>query len=174
MRLDTYHSYLVLLSSSELVAHIRGFYLYLDHFQCPSDNSTYDIRVVQVLQMRRKLNKISERAVAIHYAECGIGIPVGGLCIDVQKHLKCNFANHLRDVSIGFARIPAGLRFRKEFVDQPNTDIVTHLLELGVYGIYLLVVLHDLGDQASVCQGEELRIHLLRILPKVLSLGLVV
>ena len=157
----------------------------MNHLQCASDGSTQNVGILESIIVIRQLHKLSQRvglspteinskySLSKYYLEDegefivsrGPTCDGGG---DVQIHFEPGL-DLLRRVSE--VRTPAffssDAKFKslvgcgwsspgKEVLNNPDSNIVSHLLQLLVDVLHILVILQDLGHQGSVGQTEQL------------------
>mmetsp|Transcript_9243 Transcript_9243/g.21390 ORF Transcript_9243/g.21390 Transcript_9243/m.21390 type:complete len:222 (+) Transcript_9243:78-743(+) len=127
-----------------------------------AQHAAQKVAVLEPLGRGRKLHKVFKRVVLeSERAACPLLVPVADLGGDVEKHLEADTRDDLR----GFAEAPAARdpRLGKELVDEPEANVVAHLLQLAVHLVHVLVVANEVGHEGAIGEREELGADLVEL-----------
>ena len=135
----------------------------VDHFQGAPDGPAQNVGISQIVTVVGQLDELGQRVVVEQEGELvGVGAPPGHGGADVEEHLEGQL-DLFRDLPEVVALAAAAVGPSQEVLDEPDADVVAHLVQLLVDVVDVLVIFENLGHQGPVRQAEELAAHPLGI-----------
>lgn len=133
---------------------------HLDHFQGSSEDSAQQVGVDERAVVIGQLHKVYQGVILQDEGEfVSCWAPIGHAGGDSEVHLERNLSN---DIGC-FSEIltPADAGAGQEILNQTHANVITHLVQLFIDLLIILIVFTKLCDQGPVGQREQLRVHLL-------------
>lgn len=132
----------------QLVVHETGHHFRLDHLECSSNHPGNDVAVLEVDMAVGQLDKLGQRVALQDQRELVTGgAPVGDGRVYAQVHLERHL-DFVRRVSKVVA--PAHVCSCQEVLDESESYVVSHSVQLLVDLLVTLVILQHLGYQGAI------------------------